>query len=87
MNRDDLAQRRIDPLSDIKTGLPVYTLDNEQLGTVKEVAEQQIKVDSPLQPDYWLRRADVLSFSMERVTANFNKDQLGEHKVDGPGRG
>ena len=84
MNDRDLAERTIDPISDIKPGLPVYTLDNEQLGEVKEVTDDRVKIDAPMQPDYWLLRRDVLSFSAERVTVNFNKDQLGDFKTDGP---
>lgn len=68
-----------DPIADIRAGLPVYTVDGEQLGTVKELDGNGFKVDAPLRPDYWLRRADVLSFTAERVTMKFNAGATGGH--------
>lgn len=70
-----------DPVSDIKPGLPVYTSDNHQIGTVKEVAERAFKVDAPMRPDYWLRREAVLSFSSERVTLDVDREGLERFKV------
>lgn len=77
--------RPADPVSDLKPGLPVYTSDNHQIGTVKEVADGSFKVDAPMRPDYWLRRDAVLSFSAERVTLDVEQDRLNDVKVAAPG--
>ena len=72
----------LDPISDLKPGLPVYTSDGELIGEVKEVGAESFKVDVPMQPDYWLRRDAVLSFTIERVTLSCARDQLDQYKVD-----
>lgn len=74
----------MDPITEIRPGLPVYTVDGERIGAVKEVQGAVFKVDAPMQPDYWLRCGDVQAFNMERVTMTFDKDRAGDHKVDGP---
>ena len=71
----------MDPISDIRPGLPVYTRDGEQLGEIKEVHDTVFKVDAPMQPDYWLPRDSVLSFTIERVTMKFDKDRLADHRT------
>jgi hypothetical protein len=73
----------LDPVHDIHPGLPIHTLDGEEIGTVKELTADLLKVDAPLHPDYWLGRADVLSFTNERVTLSFNHAELDEHKRSG----
>lgn len=74
----------MDPISDIKPGLPVYTQDGAQIGEVKQVRDAFFKVNAPMQPDYWLPRSAVLAFTIERVTLRFVKDRLGDHKVEVP---
>lgn len=74
----------LDPISDIKPGLPVYTADGDQIGEVKEVRGESFKIDAPMRPDYWLRRDCVLSFSIERVTLSCGKDKLDDYKVAAP---
>lgn len=68
-----------DPISDIKFGLAVYTLDGSPLGAVAEVIGAAFRVDVPLKPDYWLLKSDALSFTEDRVTMNFEKEDLGDH--------
>ena len=74
----------MDPLTDIREGLPVYTVDGEEIGTVKAVVGDSFHVDAPMRPDFWLKRVDVQAFNTERVTLAFPKERLGDHKVDGP---
>jgi len=69
-----------DPVHEISAGLTIHSEDGEQLGTVKEVEGAYLKVDVTLQPDYWLRRSDVLSFTNERVTMSFAHADLDAHK-------
>jgi len=66
----------MDPVHDIVPGLEVHTVDGEKLGAVKEVEPDAIKIDAPMQPDYWLPRERVLSFTDERVTMDFNHADL-----------
>jgi hypothetical protein len=68
-----------DPVSDIKVGLAVFSLEGSPLGSVAEVNSGAFRVDVPLKPDFWLLKADALSFTDERVTMNFEKDDLGDH--------
>ena len=75
---------RIDPVHSIPLGAPVYTEDGEQIGRVKEVDGAFFKVAASLQPDYWLTADALLSYTAERATLAFSKDQLGERKVDHP---
>ena len=72
----------LDPVHAIPVGAPVHTEDGEQIGRVKEVDGAFFKVDAPMQPDYWLPRDALLSYTAERVTLAFNKDQLGDRKVE-----
>ena len=74
----------LDPVGEIKVGQPIYTRDGEKIGDVKEVRDEYIKVDAALQPDYWLRRDLVLSYTTERVTMTFDKADLPGQKVEPP---
>lgn len=74
----------MDPVHDIVIGSEVYTADGHKLGIVKELEDEALKVDASLQPDYWLARAAVLSFTNERVTMEFERDTADEHKLDRP---
>lgn len=73
----------MDPVHDIILGLPVFTQSGEQIGSVKEVTPHAIKIDAPLQPDYWLSREQVMSFTTERVTLTIEKDHLSDYKRSG----
>ena len=67
-------------------GAHVFTLDGEELGTVKEFRHDLFKVDAPMRPDYWLR-CDCINAGMagsDRLTVAFRKDDLGDQTVDAP---
>ena len=68
----------------IRTGGPVYTSDGDKLGTVKDVLGDTFKLDVTGQPDYWLRTGDILTSAVDRITMRFDKDHLGDFKVDQP---
>jgi hypothetical protein len=72
------------PVHDISPGRAAYTQDGHHVGTVKEVRGASIKIDAPMQPDFWLHRADVLSFTNERVTFSFDRTALDSHKQHHP---
>jgi uncharacterized protein (TIGR02271 family) len=39
----------------LREGMPVYDMAGKELGTVKEVRGDEVKIDAPMQPDYWVR--------------------------------
>ena len=72
----------LDPVHDLSAGLDVFSRDGHQLGTIKELSDTALKIDAPLNRDYWLPRDRVLSFTNERVTMDLEQSDIDEHKVD-----
>ncbi len=68
----------------ITVGAPVFALDGEQLGEVKEVRGNYFKVDAPMQPDYWLRTDAVRNGDGGQVMLSISKDRLGDYQVMNP---
>ncbi len=66
----------MEPAADIHVGTPVYSQSGRQIGQVKEVTPNSIKIDAPLRPDYWIERTHVISFTSERVTVDFDGNLL-----------
>jgi hypothetical protein len=66
------------------TGADVYTADGDKLGKVKEVSGDCFKVDASMRPDYWLARDCITSAAGNDVQLGFNKNQLGDVKLDRP---
>ncbi|MGE0541542.1 MAG: hypothetical protein AB7R89_15315 [Dehalococcoidia bacterium] len=65
-------------------GKDLYTHNGDHLGTVKEVRGGLIKVDAPLQPDYWLSASAIDQPLGNGLAVTFAKDELSEYKVDAP---
>ena len=65
-------------------GAHVFTLNGDDLGTVKEIQGAYFKVDASMQPDYWLSSACIRSASASRVELLVDKDHLGDAKVEDP---
>jgi hypothetical protein len=78
---------QLDPVSDIKLGLPVYSQEGKELGHVREVTPDAIKIDVLLRPDYWISRDHVLSFTAERVTLDFDSGLLERYASSIPPHG
>ena len=74
----------LDPITSIRPGLPVHTLDGKRLGAVKEIRGNAFKVAARARPDYWLPCDRVLSYTIQRVTMDFPKNALDQHKRDEP---
>jgi hypothetical protein len=66
----------------ITPGLDVYTLDDDKIGEVKEVRGRYFKVDAAGMPDYWLARECISDYTGGKVRLAFDKDHLGDNKVD-----
>lgn len=69
---------------DIPNGAPIYTQDGSQIGSVKEVQGQFIKVDAPMQTDYWLSTEIVRSAAGGQVTLAIDQDRVDDYKLDHP---
>jgi hypothetical protein len=65
-------------------GTPIFTLDGENVGAVKEVGSQVFKVNAPHQPDYWLAWSLVDSVGKNGVVLGFDHDQLGFYMLEQP---
>lgn len=69
----------------LRTGQPVFTVDGDKLGEVKEVRGDYFKVDAQMQPDYWLACECIRGggpVTGDRVTVGFAKNQLDNYKTD-----
>lgn len=67
-------------------GTPVFAMDGDKIGTIKEVRDRFFKVDASMQPDYWLATDCIRTASASQVQLAFDKDHLGDYKVDGPAK-
>ena len=67
-------------------GSVVVTADEYELGTVKAVAEDAFKIDTRLQPDYWLPRSSIADGLAGNVRLRITYDQLGANRSKGPGQ-
>jgi hypothetical protein len=66
----------------LRNGAPVYTSDGDKLGTVSQTSGDAFKLDVSGQPDYWLPIDAVLTSQIDRIAMRFDKDHLGDYKVD-----
>jgi hypothetical protein len=71
----------MDPVHDIGPGREIFSQDGHKLGTVKDVTPAELKVDAPFQPDYWLSRDRILSYTNERVTMEFDHADLDRYRT------
>ena len=72
-----------DPFLRLTVGVPVYTDDEQKLGTVKEKQGRYFKVGTGLlQRDYWLPAECIESaVAGEAVMLPFSKDRLDTYKL------
>lgn len=71
-------------LAALTEGAVVCTNDGEQLGTVKEVRGESVKINASLQPDYWLSVMHILVREDGRIETSFAKAELGAYKEGAP---
>ena len=74
-------------MRDVAHRWSVYTSDGEKLGTVKDVQLDAFKVDTSLQPDYWLPMRCVVAVGADGLRLGFKKKSLDEFKLDGASSG
>lgn len=82
IHREEITQM---VLQDVKLGTRVRTSDGVELGLVKEISGDFLKVDAPLRTDYWINADYVLGAGAEGVELTFAKGDLGAYKRDRPG--
>jgi len=82
IHREEITQM---VLQDVKLGTRVRTSDGVELGLVKEISGDFLKVDAPLRADYWINADYVLGAGAEGVELTFAKGDLGAYKRDKPG--
>jgi len=65
-------------------GWAVFTRDGNKIGTVKGLRRGIFKVAAPMQPDFWFSTRHVALSTSNRVGLTFDRDQLGDYKLDNP---
>lgn len=65
----------------LQTGARVVTADGKQLGKVKDIREDQFKIDARFAPDYWLRVDTIEEIEADVVQLGIDKTDLGAAKV------
>ena len=65
-------------------GQAIYTQDGDHLGKVKEIQGRFLKVDAPMQTDYWLSEDCVAAGTGNEVRLSITKDALDNYKTDEP---
>ncbi len=68
----------------ILIGSEFFTTDGEQVVDVEEVRAASLKVNGPLQPDYWLPSGTVASVRGKRITLAFARDRLEHYRSSLP---
>src|SRR5947199_2231768 len=61
----------------------IYTSDGKEIGRVKEVRDDFLKVDAPLAPDYWLRE-DCIGSRVGDVRLRVPEHLLNDYMLDEP---
>jgi hypothetical protein len=74
------------PFLRVTLGTPIYTSDQEKIGTVKERRANAFKVSTPLlQRDFWLPGDAVSSATPdESVILAFSSSDLSDYKIEEP---
>lgn len=70
--------------TEIVSGVPVFSSDNEALGYVKETGGETFHVDVPMGRDYWLSVNHVASANDKELILDFSKGELDDYKLEQP---
>jgi hypothetical protein len=70
----------------LKLGSPVRTSEGDEIGKLAEIANDRIKVDAPLRPNFWVGGDDVVPAGDGHVQLAFVRGDLEAHRVDPPGQ-
>lgn len=76
-----------EPILRVTVGSPIYTSDDQKIGTVKDLRGNAIKVSTPiLQRDFWLTgRVVAEALPDAPVILSVDRAHLAEHRIDEPG--
>jgi hypothetical protein len=72
--------------TNISPGMPVYSLDGEAIGTIKEVRDDFFKVDVPHRRDFWLLREYLLDGEGNEAQLVLPKKTVRRYKLRKPER-
>jgi hypothetical protein len=67
--------------TNLDIGTPVYDVNGEKLGELKDLTESYFKVDVRMAPDYWLPVHLIEDAGSEGIRLACTEDQLDEHRV------
>ncbi len=67
-------------LQGVEIGCPVHTSDGVEIGLVKEISGDFVKIDAPLRADYWISADYVLNARAEGVELSFAKSDLAAYR-------
>ena len=70
------------PVGELPVGAPIYSRDNQHLGTVKEARDRCFLVDVRLAFDYWLSRRCVAAVRDGQVVLAVDKREVSQYLVD-----
>ena len=65
-------------------GIPIFTHDDAQIGTLKEIRGGYFKVDAPLQPDYWLGEDVLASATGSELRSTLTEDRVSDFRLGNP---
>ena len=74
-------QKPLEPIIDT----PVFSLDGEKVGFVKEIHGGYFKLDAPMARDYWLSNLYIADSTLDRIQLTLRKDEMDEHRLSAPG--
>ena len=66
-------------------GAAVNTINNEHVGSVKEIHGDYFKVDVAMGRDFWLKRDFIADGTPELVTLTIGKSEIDAHRLAEPG--
>lgn len=64
---------------------PVFSLEGEKVGYVKEIHGGYFKIDVPMAKDYWLSTVYIADSTLDRVSLTLRKGEMDEHRLSAPG--
>lgn len=75
------VQKALEPIMDT----PVFSLDGEQVGFVKEIHGGYFKLDAPMARDYWLSTRYIADSTLDRIQLTLRKNEMDDHRLAAPG--
>lgn len=65
-------------------GLPLVASDGSDIGTVKEIRGDHLKINMPMRRDFWLSTEHIASTDGGVVTLGLRREEVRFHELDAP---